>query len=102
MFGRTLWKRDVHQNVWVPVTELLLESGYPTLDIFAMSIASGWDHLTLRASGLLVEVTYIISWPRILSKECAFTTVSVCPNDWMQKTPVLEDARALGRMKARS
>lgn len=81
----TLEKRDVHQNAWSPVMELLLESGCSIVDIFAHCLAS-WDHLTIHVGEILVEVGYIISWPRILSTECAFTTVSVCPYDWMQKT----------------
>lgn len=82
----TLEKRDGHQNVWPPVMESLLESSCSIVDIFARSLASWWDRLTLRVGEILVGVMYIISWSRIVSTECAFATVSVCPYGWTQKT----------------
>lgn len=41
--------RDVYQNVWSPITDFFLESSCPIVDIFVVSLASWWDHLTLGA-----------------------------------------------------
>ena len=48
------------------------KSTCPVVDVFAKLLASWWDRMTILVRGLLVEIVYIISPPKVLSTECAF------------------------------